>query len=205
MPKKIPGLEENILKVAGRLFLTHGFAETSMGQVALAAGTSVGNLYNYFPAKKDLFLAGRRLWLKSFASEVAELASQGGDPFQALEKTFLRLLECMGQWGGFWEEFLAVTSRDVTKEELAMLKLEMRKEFRTTIVEKVNALLQRLSSGNPHLEALLRLPEHRLAATLVSMLKTLSIFYPGEGELNGDFVRLTLRTLCGKPLNPLTE
>jgi AcrR family transcriptional regulator len=202
MPKKIPGLEDNILKAAGRLFLTNGYSETSMGQVAAEAGTSVGNLYNYFPAKKDLFLSGRRRWLEGFSEEVAELANQGGDPFVLLERTLIKLLSFMGQWGGFLEDFLAVTARDVSKEELTVLKKEMRNEFRLSVVEKVDSLLQRLSPGNPHLEALMALPEHRLSATLVSMLKTLSVFYPGEGEVNCEFVRLTLKALCRKPLSP---
>lgn len=201
MPRKIPDLEENILKAAGRLFLTHGYSETSMGQVAAEAGTSVGNLYNYFPAKKDLFLAGRRRRLESFAAEVAELAGQGGDPFLALEKTLMRLLGFVGQWGGFWEEFLAVTTRDVSKEELAALKHEMREEFRTLVVEKVDFLLGQLAPGNPELVALLKLPEHRLAATLASLPKTLSMFYPGAEESNGEFIRLALRMLCRKPMN----
>jgi AcrR family transcriptional regulator len=202
MPKKIPDLEENILKAAGRLFLTKGFTETSMGQVAAEAGTSVGNLYNYFPAKKDLFLAGRRQWLQGFAIQIAELAESGGDPFDVLENTLLRMMGFLGTWGGFWEEFLAVTSREVSKEELAVLKAEMRDELRLYVVEKVDSLLRRLTEGNPQLRQLLALPEHRLAASLVAMLKTLSVFYPGEGELNCDFVRLSLRTLCRKPLNP---
>lgn len=46
-----------IIDEARKAFLRDGFLKASMRDVAAATGTSLGNLYNYFPSKDALFLA----------------------------------------------------------------------------------------------------------------------------------------------------
>jgi AcrR family transcriptional regulator len=46
--------EEQILRAARRLLVRHGYAATTMQQIATAARTSIGNLYFYFPSKDAL-------------------------------------------------------------------------------------------------------------------------------------------------------
>lgn len=46
-----------IMDVARTAFLEDGFLKVSMRSVATATGTSLGNLYNYFPSKDALFTA----------------------------------------------------------------------------------------------------------------------------------------------------
>ena len=46
-----------ILDVAREVFLSRGFAATSMSEVATRLGGSKGTLYNYFRSKEDLFAA----------------------------------------------------------------------------------------------------------------------------------------------------
>ena len=48
-------IRHRILNVAGQLFARHGYAKTSMREVAAQAGIAVGNLYHYFPGKDELF------------------------------------------------------------------------------------------------------------------------------------------------------
>jgi TetR/AcrR family transcriptional regulator len=43
-----------ILRAAGALFRTHGFAEAGMREIAEAAALSPGNLYNYFQGKDEI-------------------------------------------------------------------------------------------------------------------------------------------------------
>lgn len=45
-----------ISDVATGLFLERGFDEVTVAEVAEAAEVSVNTVYNYFPAKEDLFL-----------------------------------------------------------------------------------------------------------------------------------------------------
>ena len=44
-----------IVAIARDLFLTEGYAETSMSTIAARLGGSKGTLYNYFPSKEALF------------------------------------------------------------------------------------------------------------------------------------------------------
>ena len=52
-------LKENIrdciLKVARQQFEQKGYSKTSMREIAESAGVGVGNIYNYFTNKDDLF------------------------------------------------------------------------------------------------------------------------------------------------------
>lgn len=47
--------EEQILEVAGRVFGEHGFAATSVADIAREAGISKPLIYNYFGSKEGLF------------------------------------------------------------------------------------------------------------------------------------------------------
>ncbi len=55
-PKDL-GKRQAILAAASRLFLAHGFAETSMDAVAAAAGVSKITVYAHFASKESLFQA----------------------------------------------------------------------------------------------------------------------------------------------------
>lgn len=52
-----PRTEERILKAAAALFVRHGFAKTSMDEIARAAQVAKGTLYRYWPSKEALFTA----------------------------------------------------------------------------------------------------------------------------------------------------
>jgi TetR/AcrR family transcriptional regulator, acrAB operon repressor len=59
MPKlKMAVVDRNQLKIeaaALRVFTRQGYHGTSVREIALAAGVSLGNLYNYYATKEDLF------------------------------------------------------------------------------------------------------------------------------------------------------
>lgn len=50
-------IRQKILDAGRREFSRKGFAKASMRSIALQAGIGVGNLYNYFPGKDNLFRA----------------------------------------------------------------------------------------------------------------------------------------------------
>ena len=48
---------DRIVATARRLFYTHGFAQTSLGDLAREAGVPKGNFYYHFPSKDDVLQA----------------------------------------------------------------------------------------------------------------------------------------------------
>jgi AcrR family transcriptional regulator len=54
--KKKEALRQQILQAAKDCFLTDGFAETTIVDIAKRANIGVGTLYNYFPSKALLFI-----------------------------------------------------------------------------------------------------------------------------------------------------
>ncbi len=49
--------QDNILQNAGNLFLTKGYAGTTLEEIAARAEIGVGTLYNYYDSKAEVFLA----------------------------------------------------------------------------------------------------------------------------------------------------
>lgn len=48
-------VKQSILDSGKAEFLKNGFEKTSMRQIAKSAGTTIGNLYNYFSSKEEIF------------------------------------------------------------------------------------------------------------------------------------------------------
>lgn len=87
-PKAV-ATRQRILDTALRLFATHGYEQTSMRDVAAAAGCSLGLAYRYFASKEDLVLA-LYLWL------VAQLEALVDDlPAAAMAHRFDHLLHAL--------------------------------------------------------------------------------------------------------------
>jgi AcrR family transcriptional regulator len=62
-----------IADAAVALFAERGFAETTMGDVADAAGVSRRTVYRHFPSKDDLVFEHPRRWLEHFNREIGQL------------------------------------------------------------------------------------------------------------------------------------
>jgi AcrR family transcriptional regulator len=74
-PRKIPSQQrsqdtvEVILRATARILIKEGYDRASTNRIALAAGVSVGSLYQYFPSKEALVLA----LLKKHVNEMGAL------------------------------------------------------------------------------------------------------------------------------------
>jgi AcrR family transcriptional regulator len=82
-PAKHRARRQQILDAAAGVFAARGFDGTSIADICNAAGTSPGNLYHYFPSKRDIFAAV----LTGGGAETAEqlaAAMAGDDPWEAL-------------------------------------------------------------------------------------------------------------------------
>lgn len=68
-----------LLATAFRLFLTKGYEQTSMQDLARASGLSKGAFHHYFPRKQDLLEACLERFFHDFLPDTGETAEGAGD------------------------------------------------------------------------------------------------------------------------------
>lgn len=74
-----------ILRTAGRVFLTHGYEQTSMDEIAAESGVARRTLYNQFAGKRALFDATmNKLWEDFPLQTIVDAADQAGPPEDTL-------------------------------------------------------------------------------------------------------------------------
>lgn len=73
-----------ILQAALQCFLAKGFHQTSMRDIAQAAGVSLGNLYNHFPGKEAIILAVAVAESEELAPMLQRLAAADGERTQVM-------------------------------------------------------------------------------------------------------------------------
>lgn len=84
-------MRQAILAAAYPLFRAKGYLKCRMNEIAAAAGTSVANLYVYFPSKLHLFYEVYSPIVTSRMMKLANEADSIGDPRKRLRLIFLTL------------------------------------------------------------------------------------------------------------------
>lgn len=82
-----------ILAVAGRSFLSRGYAATTMSAIAAELGGSKGTLWSYFPSKEALFAACLDHATMAYRERLAQLLDPQGDLTPTLFLLAKNLLE----------------------------------------------------------------------------------------------------------------
>ena len=75
---------ERILAVAAEWFGTHGYAATSIRDIAGAVGVTVGAIYVHFPSKDRLLAAVYEEGIRRIGAAVDEGVDRIGDPWDRL-------------------------------------------------------------------------------------------------------------------------
>lgn len=78
-----------ILDVAAQWFLEHGYAGTTMSAIAAALGGSKGTLWNYFPAKEQLFAAVIERVAESFRAQLLEILNPDDNDVEATLRRYV--------------------------------------------------------------------------------------------------------------------
>lgn len=102
-----------ILQAALQCFLSKGFHQTSMRDIAQAAGVSLGNLYNHFPGKEALILATAEAEQDELQPLLQRLAGCNGERAQV--QGFLRDFHTLcrqPEWALLSVEVLAESARN---------------------------------------------------------------------------------------------
>ncbi|HEY0803723.1 MAG TPA: TetR family transcriptional regulator [Pseudonocardiaceae bacterium] len=66
-------VRDELMLTAVELFAKNGFAETTIGQIAAAAGMSERSFFRYFPTKEDVVLRGFELMGNGLADRLSQL------------------------------------------------------------------------------------------------------------------------------------
>ena len=100
MPKGIPLTEEEqarrrreIFHASVHLFLNKGFNETSMREIAKAAGIGKSTLYDYFPSKDDILLSFVEDELQTLTEQVKKIGEQNAGAMEKLREMMFAYME----------------------------------------------------------------------------------------------------------------
>ena len=89
MSPKLVDKAEKAKYIAGAaliLFMKRGFAATSVGQIARAAGVGKGTLYAYYDTKADIFVAAILEWMHQLEQRFERQLASIDDPVQRLKR-----------------------------------------------------------------------------------------------------------------------
>lgn len=75
-----------LVEVARSLFVEHGYAQTSMDQIAEAAAVSKPVLYQHFPGKRELFLHLLDVEVESLVRQISEVLSADRQDFDPTDR-----------------------------------------------------------------------------------------------------------------------
>ncbi|HHH76430.1 MAG TPA: TetR/AcrR family transcriptional regulator [Phycisphaerae bacterium] len=157
-------LRRTILTAATSVLQIKGYANTTMEDIATAAGTSKGNIYNYFSSKHDLFVAllqdhfTSNYWVKP---ELLESPLPPTEKLRELVKGILQGVSSSSQLGPLLLDYWAAAAREPFDGSLTASITGMLDRYRDVF----KAVLDEVASGGR---------KHRSvdSATLASFIQT---------------------------------
>lgn len=196
MPRGIPISERmrqrnrhHIFKVAAQLFLKQGYHETTMRQVADAAGIGKSTIYDYFPGKEELLLYFVEQEMDSTYQEALRITNMNRPATEKLRS----ILHALWNYLYANQQMAVLSARESTRlSEKATLRMATRRAKYRKILE--NVIRQGIQEGA------FRLVDETLVASALHSIMTTSFYdwlnhgEPGEVEASADaLVDLFLR------------
>lgn len=196
MPKIIPGLQDKLLTEARRLFMEKGYVQTELRDVAAAAGTSVGNIYNYYRSKPHLFLAVVQLWRSELGEEMMAVLGSEKSPEQKVYGIMEIQYRQARAVHGLWKEFFTDAMKAFKDDQCQALWKEMEAKVDKMLAQVEELLYQ----ANPDLEPGLAASSGRWASLLLAAIFQLPMKYAGQDEENLRFIRTMISQITRKTL-----
>lgn len=143
--KADPNKKSQIIDAATLVFARKGFAGTIMAQVADAAGTGKGTLYEYFKSKEDLFFAVFERVIAEASAHVTSHVNNTNDSAAArlkklsadLIQTWMAQLEMYALVMEFWSASATLSGRHMFKAAFKAGYTEFRQQMSALIQEGV--------------------------------------------------------------------
>lgn len=122
-----------ILKAAAEAFGAHGYAATTMGDVAAASGVSLGTVYQYFRDRADLIsvLVRGRVAQRMNDAEVGWKAHDGVAGLERLLTNFVAAYAEVAPLAAVWEEVVHV------EPALADLRRRLGRQFTDAVAREL--------------------------------------------------------------------
>lgn len=76
---------EQILRSAADLFARHGYRHTDVQKIADQLGVAKGTIYNYFPSKRELFLAAVDQGIRDLSGSIQAVTDHETDPVKMIK------------------------------------------------------------------------------------------------------------------------
>ncbi|WP_214417123.1 TetR/AcrR family transcriptional regulator [Sphaerisporangium fuscum] len=133
---------QRISDIAMGLFMTRGFDNVTVAEVARVADVSVNTVFNYFKTKEDLFL-DRQEWYEDEPSRIVRERRPGESVIAALRRDFLDAIE-QRHWRSGLQEGMEVFIRTINESPALtarMRELAERREarFAETLADETDA------------------------------------------------------------------
>jgi len=125
--------KKRILDAAGEVFAEHGYARTTIREVARRAGISIGGIYIYFRNKEELYTGLMREQMDAFSDHTGSLGDQ--EPLAALKSVIDSYMEYAAQR-------TKMLSTNIKEYDLA-LKKPLKKAFFKSQKQLIKDILQR--------------------------------------------------------------
>ncbi|WP_338932154.1 TetR/AcrR family transcriptional regulator [Streptomyces netropsis] len=133
---------QHISDVATGLFLERGFDAVTIAEIAAAADVSVNTVYNYFPAKEDLFLDRQDDvvdWLSSVVRGRADGESAARAVLRALRAEAVAVSPRLGLIDGYDRFLRVVGESQALTSRLAAMDRQATEALTVTLAEEAGA------------------------------------------------------------------
>ncbi|MFB6642885.1 TetR/AcrR family transcriptional regulator [Streptomyces chartreusis] len=133
---------QRISDIATGLFLEHGFVTVTIAEVAEAADVSVNTVYNYFPAKEDLFFdrsAGVVEQLSRWVRGRAKGESAAGAVLRELRADVESVSPRVGLMEGYDRFMRCIQEAPPLRSRLWSMQQEIHDHLESTLREEVGA------------------------------------------------------------------
>ncbi|NCT96672.1 MAG: TetR/AcrR family transcriptional regulator [Comamonadaceae bacterium] len=126
-----------LLDAAARLFARHGYAATSMRDIAVEIKMLPGSLYYHFPSKEDLLLAVYQAGVIELEKAATEAVAKETDPWDRLEAMCKAHLETVLRDSDYAQVLIRVLPDDIPQaaDRLRELRDSYEQFFRQVVAQ----------------------------------------------------------------------
>lgn len=174
--------QDSILQNAGNLFLTKGYAGTTLEEIAARAEIGVGTLYNYYDSKAEVFLA---IMADKMDFSVEEIDGLLGDAETDVVDLILKFIREAAKpflliSNEIWQELISV-ALGVTKPENVLLQklIQVDNQFMSQLEKCFDYLINQGAIASNY-------PAKQAAGVIYSIILSQFLFYIYDKGMTGE-------------------